>query len=480
MPGSSLNYLGRQFYNMKLICIGLLFLWYIPAAAQPVLIAEDKNPNKTTDGYKQGFLVDAPKGIGGSFYFSTPNFRLYQTDGTPDGTKMLVQFPAESLVYVKAVTKKFVYFTMLSGGKHSLRRLDRQTLKQESLTHQQKPLTLDMGYSAVFTSPSKDLIAIRMYNLEAGVTQLIAFPDDGPVDAKWVTASLRSDNSALLNNFSDVAFLGPQIFYHGFEKKQLDGQSVFEYIIQSSAPATTGKEQEYTTTNVYSVRAQGYELNDKFYTINDSLFTLGFLRNKQTGARDLFIGSIHRQTLRVPAILPTDQNFVWGEVLDNQLYLVNGNRLLSWVPGSGTIKEVFRKRTYQYQSMQPDRSLLKCGNYLVLREEDSLRTFNLQNNRFEHVGMPENFTPPNSLYNRKDHIAWTDRNFIYYIRYNGLIPSLIQYDPVSRQHTPVIFPEYKNEQFTSFQAIFQLENKLLFLTKYTGKKDQPVYRIFVL
>lgn len=409
--------------GMRLLFIGLILLCQFRASAQVVLLTEDPNINKTTDGYRQGFLVDSPKELDGVLYFSTPNFRLYQTDGTAGGTKMLVQFPSGSLVYVKAVTKRFVYFTIRSGGVNELKRLDRVTLKQEALRHHQKPLTLEVGYSTVFVSTSKDLLAIRMYNLDLGITQLIALPDNGPVDAKLAMVSLRGENSSQLNNFSDVGFIGRQIFYNGFEKKETNGKSEFAYTILSSVPGTTPGGQDYDIKNFYNIRSQGYELNDGFKTVNDSLFTIGFFKNKQTGTRDLFVGSLHWENFRIQATLPTDQNFVWGEVLDNQLYLVNGNRLLNWTPGTSQIREVYRKRTYQYQKMHPDHNLLKCGNYIVFREEDSLRTFNLQTKTFAHFAMPENLVLQNSLYKGMEHCAWTTGSNIYYLRFTGLLPS---------------------------------------------------------
>lgn len=463
--------------HMKILFTAIILLCRFLAAAQLVFLADDPNIKKETDGYQQGFLVDAPKSLDGILFFSTPNFRLYQSDGTAAGTKVIAQFPAGSLVYVKAVTKRFVYYTIRSGDGNVLRRLDRTTIKQEALTHYQKPLTVDPGTSSVFVSTSKDLLAVRMHNYDLGITQLISFTDNGPLDAKVVMTNLKSESSAQLTTFSDIAFLGPQIFYNGFENKQVNGKSAFEYTIQSSIPGNT-QGMDYDIKNIYSLRSKGYELNDHFYTINDSLFSIGFFQNAQTNTRDLFIASIHWQTLRVPVTLPTDQNFAWGEVLDNQLYLVNGTRLLNWVPGSGKINEVYRKRTYQYQKLQPYSNLLKCGNYMVFREEDSLRTFNLQTKTFAHVAMPERFIPKNSLYKTLDHYAWTDRKHIYYMSYKGFTPSFTQYDPMTGQSAPVVFPESKNERFDSFLAIFQTEGKFLFLTKYTGKKNQPVYKMF--
>lgn len=464
---------------MKLLFTGIVLLCQLFASAQLVFLTDDPNIKKETDGYRQGFLVDAPKLLDGMLFFSTPNFRLYQSDGTAAGTKVLVQFPAGSLVYVKAVTKRFVYYTIRVGENNELKRLDRTTLKQEALTNYNKPLALEPAYSTVFVSTSKDLLAVRMHNYDLGITQLVSFADNGPSNAKTVMVNMKSDNSSLLNTFSDIAFLDQQIFYNGFEKKQVNGKSTFEYTIQSSLPGNT-QGQDYDIKNIYSLLSKGYELNDHFYTVNDSLFTIGFFQNPQTNTRDLFIGSLHWQMLRVPVTLPTDQNFAWAEVLDNQLYLINGTRLLSWTPGSGSINEVYRKRTYQYQKLQPYSSLLKCGNFIVYREEDSLRTFDLQTKTFTHVAMPPGFIPQNSLYKRMDHYVWTGKNFIYYMTYKGFTPSFIQYDPVTRQTTPVTFPESKNERFDSFLAIFQTEGKILFLTKYLGKKDQAVYKIFVM
>lgn len=465
---------------MKTVFISIILFCHITAAAQPVLIAEDKIGKKEMDGYQQGYLVDEPKAIDGQLYFTTPSFRLYCTDGTAAGTKILFQFPEGMLVYIKAVTRKYIYYTIKSYGSDMLKRMDRITLKEEQLTNQQKPLVLQRAYSAVFTGAGKDVAAVRMYDLDAGITQLLSFSDNGPAEAKLVMANLRSENHSQLNNFSNIAFLESQIFYNGFENKIVDGKSVFEYTILSSALEKTTTGQDYVIKNSYHIRSQGYELKDALYTINDSLFTMGFFHNKETKTRDFFVGAIHPKTLTVPATIATDQNFAWAQVLDNQLYVVNGTRLLNWVPGSNNITELYRKRTYQYQYLQPYNSLLKCGNFMVFREEDSLRTFNLQTKKFDHVVMPEKFMPPNSLFKFMDNYVWTTDKFIYYVRYDGLVISLIQYNPVTKEHTPVVFPTSKDERFDSFLSIFQTDGKLLLTTKYIGKKNKPLYKLFLM
>lgn len=465
--------------TMKRLLLLLLLLRQFSTPAQPVFLTEDGTQRKMTDGYRGGFLVDSPKEIDGILFFSTPNFRLYQSDGTAAGTKMLVQFPDASLVYVQAVTKRFVYFTMRTiSGSHTLFRLDRLTLKQEFITLYQKPLALEISDAKVFVHPSKNLVAVRLHMGEKKLTLLVTLADDEPKEAKLVATDFLNQESQLITRFSDVAFMDKQVYYNGFRYEESTGKKEFEYVIASAIPATKPGGQDYELKNYYSLRAKGYELNDHFYTIDDSLFAIGFFQNKATNSRDLFVGSLHPQTLRVPATLPTDQNFAWGEVLDHSLYLVNGTRLLRWVPGSNDIQEVYRKRTYQYQHLLPYRSLLKCGNFIVYREEDSLTTFNQQTKTFTYVTKPEAFIPANSLYKQMDHYTWATSRYIYYVTYKGFTPSFTQYDPVTKQSTPVTFPEFKGEQFNAFLAIFQTGDKFLFMTKYLGKKDTPVYRIF--
>ncbi len=260
----------------------------------------------------------------------------------------------------------------------------------------------------------------------------------------------------------------------------VEGKAAFEYTILSSVPDNTIAGQDYMIKNSYSLRDKGYELNDHYYSIDDSLFTIGFYQNKTTATRDFFVGAIHPQTLTIPATIPTDQNFAWGQTLDDQLYIVNGNRLLNWMPGSQKITEIYRKRMYQYQYLNPYNNLLKCGNFIVFREEDSLRTFDLQTKKFEHVAMPEKLIFPNSLFKWMDNYVWTTDRCIYYIKQQGLIYSLIQYNPLTKEQDPVVFPDTKDEKFESFLSIFQTKGKLLLMTKYNDRKNKLVYKIFTL
>ncbi|RYF91526.1 MAG: hypothetical protein EOO00_08115 [Chitinophagaceae bacterium] len=477
---------GREVYSapiliMKYFLIVLLISQTHLLNAQPVLIATDNNPKKYGDGYAQEYLVDQSRSIDGLTFFITPNWRLFQTDGTPSGTKELMQFPSGSLLYLKAVTRGYIYYTRYQNDSKALFRIDRSTLRIQPVNDDGRQIDMEVGYTAMYTSPSKDEVAIRRY--KNSFTMLSTLHDSNKgANVESVIVGMSGGGTTLINIFSDVAFLGRQVFYNGHIQYDQPGtdQKGIETMIQGSVPTGNPAKMAYDIFSMYNVRSQGFELYDGFYRLKDSLFTFGFYDNKQTKKSDLAIASLHWSAMRIPAVKPVERKNIITRVIDDELYFTNGRQVLRWHPGLTGIEEVFLKDSLWPQSLQPGIYLLKSGQNLVFRERgDVVRIYNMSTRKFSEIRTPDAVTEPNSLYKYSETLLYTTKNGLYYMANDGPAPVFTRYDPETNKHEPIVFPTYKNEKFRAFRNVFQAGNKFYFLTEYTGKKDVAVYRIFV-
>lgn len=465
---------------MKQLLILLFLIQFRTSYAQPVLIATDNNPKKFGDGYAQGYLVDQSKSIGGLTFFITPNWRLFQTDGTEAGTKELMQFPSGSLLYLKAVTRGYIYYTRYQNDMKALFRIDRNTLRIQPVNKDGKQIDMEVGYTAMYTSPSKDEVAIRIY--KNSFTMLSALHDSKKdANVESVIVGMSGGGTALINIFSDVAFLGRQVFYNGHIEYEQPNTPVkgMETMIQGSVPATKAGGMDYDIFSMYTVRKQGFELYDGFYRLNDSLFTFGFYDNKETKKSDLAIASLHWSGLRIPAVKAVERKNIISRVLDDQLYFTNGRQVLRWYPGKTEIEEVFIKDSLWPKSLQPNIYLMKSADNLVFSERNGVvRVYNMKTRRFSEFPTPDPVSEPNSLYKFTETRLYTTNKGIYYMAYEGSTRVFTRYDPETKKQEPIYFPTYKNEKFSEFRNIFQAGNRFYFLTEYRTKKDVAVYRIF--
>lgn len=236
----------------------------------------------------------------------------------------------------------------------------------------------------------------------------------------------------------------------------------------------------YDISSFYSLRSKGFELYDGFYRVKDSLFVLGLFENAETKKKDLTIASIHWATMRVPVVKAIDRQNILTNVLDDELYFINGRQILRWTPGKTEIDELFIKDSLWPKSLASNKYLMKTGNYLLFREtEDQIKTYNLLTGKFGQFEAPEPVVEPNSLYKYLPPTIYSTSAGVFYMEMENGVQRFKRYDPATDTHEAIPFPDYKNEKFKSFTNIFQEGDRFYFLTEYIGKKERSVYRMFI-
>jgi hypothetical protein len=472
---------------MKMIVVFLALLISLTSTSQLTYIGNDAIFRY--DGYVESKQAPGLVQLNGNYYFITPNGNFYQTDGTESNTKILTQFsPQSGIAYLKA-TNKYVYFAY-GGNSTDSKRLARYS-STSGVNFVSDPGNSNGGLylnsqvvpnnnflvDEVFTNYENDAFLIRAFYNNLFSVSVISDHNDNAKANVVTTQKLNTNNiNTPISVNTEVETFKTDVYFNGREKPT----GVFE-----------------TTVNIFKRNANDgtkYEFKGKYATIKSGLLPYDRLLRTKNNIYSLckvVDSAANKKYLQLfafndKAITPTEKalNFtdedVDTQVMDGEVYITYTGSLIKYSEAEKRYVAVIEDNnaTAPWQNIAKNTRFLKVGDNYLYRRNNALSIFNSALKKTNTITGA--FWHANKHYFTQHKVeAYAGKNSFYFTKQVNNKVTFIRYNPVTNTEIPIEFPEFKKEKFDEIKAIFHTDNRFVFLTGYKGKKDKPVYKMFM-
>jgi len=472
---------------MKVFIFILALMCRISTNAQLTYLGDDAVNG--SDGYLGVKPVPGLVQLDGNYYFITPNGKLYSTDGTKNNTKVVRQFPAQTgLGYLKA-TNKYVYFAFANFDteQKSLARYHPSTGLQfiTSIDYRGSNLNLNSTLVSgqtfladeIFTNYEKDAFLIRKFTKDVFYIYIINDYNDNPI-ANLVFTQKLNDNyvTTPISVNTELETFKTDVYCNGRERPTGVYQTTINVMKRSINDA--GK---YEFKNNYSTLKYGLFPYNRFLRTKDNLYVLYKSIDSITNIKTLLLYSIEDKQLKpTPKALSFVDESVDTQTMDGVIYISYKGALIKFDEAKKAYVTVISEKdpASNWQDISKNTRFLKVGDHFMYRRNNALSVYNNATKKTTNINGA--FSPADQLYFTQHTVeAYAGNNSFYFTKRVADKIQFVRYDPVVNGETPIVFPEFKKEKFNGVKAIFNSGNRFVFLTAYRGKKNKPVYKMFM-
>ncbi len=472
---------------MKIFIFLLTLLSSISTNAQLTYLGDDAV--NAADGYMGTKPAPGLVQLDGMYYFMTPNGKLYSTDGTKNNTKIVQQFPAQTgLAYLKA-TNKYVYYAFDASGsdRKALVRYHPSTGVKYITTNENRGSNLNLNSivvtgqnflaDEVFVNFEKDAFLIRKFTKDVFYIYIINDFNDNPT-ANLVLSQKLVDSyiTTPIGVNTELETYKTDVYCNGRERPTGVYQTTINVMKRSGNDAS-----QYEFKNNYSTLKYGLFPYVRFLRTKDNLYSLYKKIDSISNKKTLMLFAFEDKQIKptTKTINLTDES-VDTQTMDGDIYISYKGTLLKYDEAEKTYVTVIAEKDpdSDWQNVSKNTRFLKVGDYFLYRRNNVLSIYN--NVTKSTTSIKGAFAIADQLYFTLHSVeAYAGYNSFYFTKRIADKIEFVRYQPETNTETPIVFPDFKNEKFNSIKAIFKTDNRFIFLTAYQGKKNKPVYKMFM-
>lgn len=470
---------------MKVIVVVLALLTSVTSNAQLTYIGNDAMQNNA-DGYITSKQTPGLVTLNGKYYFITPNGNFYQTDGTEAGTKIEKQFAPQTVAYLKA-TNKYVYFAYGSGYIGDLARYSpatgvnivRNPTDNNAFLYLNSQVVPGNNFliDEVFTNYENDAFLIRKFTKDNFYIYIINdHNDNAKVNLVFTKKLNNSYITTPISVNTELETFKTDVYCNGREKPTGVYQTTINIIKRTESDDT-----KYEFKLNFATLKNGLFPYDRLLRTQNNIYSLYKVIDSAANKKYLQLYSFNDKVITpTKTVLRLTDEDVDTQVMDGEVYITYKGSLIKYDETKkgylGILEE--NDATGSWQNIAKNTRFLKVGDNYMYRRNNALSIYNSTlkktntiNGAFWHV---------NKHYFTQHKVeAYAGKNSFYFTKRINDKVTFVRYNPVTNTETPIEFPEFKKEKFDEIKAIFHTGNRFVFLTGYTGKKNKPVYKMFM-
>ena len=463
-----------------------LLIASVNAEAQLSYIGQDKSISG--NGYtKEYSYVGGFAELKGKFYFSTPNSRFYETDGTQKGTKNITSTRGDLIQFVNT-TNKYVYFAPNDGGA-VVNRYEPVSGSLSRVRLMDNPNVLEVngypvpGYARLvdqeFISFEKDKITFRTFRDNLLRIRTI-YDNDQPSGAIEVAAAglaTAQYPDYLIGISTQVASIRSEMFWNGiaYSYNKQKGENT---VTSSKLPANGTYPYKYDKD--YRLLDKGYYIRDGFLRTAKSLYVLAQNNTRPAAPVWQLIEFTAEKAVSGSGAMSIRAADYMGEVIDGIIYVTCQGAAYKFNEITQQFLPVLQAGNIRFDAINEKKRLLKAGDYMMFRQGDSLTVFNENNKILSNVIKRQAMYPLTSRFNPEQHHAFAGTAAFYYLSGSGETSVFNQYNPATQVTRQIAFPKIGKEKFMGFKAVYNQAGTFLILAEYSGdKKYGPSYQMFI-
>ena len=453
--------------------------------AQLVFLGDDESDNKK-DGYEAKLVGGGLVEQRGVYFFTTPNGHLYSTTGQEATTKVLQSFPGSEGLFL-AATKRFIYYGVSSESGTNLMQYDPATNKVNSSLYGSDPyerFTLNAvtvpgtrtRADEEFVHPDKSKIFFRTFKHDR--FRISAIHDDAPNSVNIVAVGdmpTTANPDVLIAVGTKPAFFKNEVYYNGRVKRPKVGHYETS---ASSAIVSSANPLQYDILSDFFLEEKKFKMFEGFLRSKTKICSMvqtipdtGIVRTKLL-VYDQKVGNTSKTSLNVQA------DDYAGENINGNIFISCKGYIWKYNDEKDNYWQLIDDKKSVWGKITEKNRFLEANDFLMYLSGSSFGTIGYQTTIKRTIHSPVTIPEPNR-YDVGPRYAYAASKCFYFIDNVNNVLTFTQYDPYKDQYTPIVFPEFKKEKFTEIRGIFQSGDRFLFLTKYTGKKDKPVYKMFM-
>lgn len=469
---------------MKYLVLAVLLIISSISKSQLVYLGDDDIQKSKKDGYVSLLKTTGMVTLDGKYYFSTPNGRVYETDGSESNTKVLKEFAPQNLPSLQA-TSKYIYFLYNGIGE------DVKSLARYS------PSTgvnlVNAGYNNIsincikvpggttlvdelFTNYDKDALLLRTFkNDRFNIYTLSDFNSKPDADIVAGYDLNMRDISTPIDIGTEIETFKNEVYWNGRVKPT----GVYE-----------------TSTYIYKPtqnNARTYEFKTQFSLLKYKLFPyFRFLRTQKNifslvkevdsigGFKHLLYYYDESQMKSGSYDLRPQATDYDSQKIDDEIYVSCKGYLWRFIEKTTEFVEMIgdNKTTNSWDNVQKNKRFLKVNNYYLYRSNGKLWVYSATSKKTKEISN-EVLPKINNQFTLFDTYAYAGKNAFYFTQKINDKEVFTKYSPATETYTPIEFPAFKRQDFEEIKNISQINDKFVFLTSYKGKKDKPVYKMFM-
>lgn len=473
---------------MKKIFFLLLVIISYSLNAQLTFIGNDEI-QRNYDGYTSGKQTQGLVKLEDKFYYITPNGNFYQTDRTEGGTKIVKQFSPQNIAYLKA-TNKYVYFGYGSGSGYmqDLARYSPNSGLNIVINPTNNNAMLDLNSQVVpgqnflvdevFTNYDKESFLIRKFTKDNFYIYVINDKNDNAkVDLVYTKKLNNNYITTPISVNTELETFKTEVYCNGREKPT----GVYETTITINK-RTENDDTKYEFKTNFSLLKKGKFPFERFLRTKDKIYTLFKLVDSATSKKSYRLYHYENKSIfgtKYELALPNDD--VDTQVLDGEIYISCKGYLAKYNESREAYELIIsdKNATKEWQNIAKNTRFLKVGNNYMYRRDYELFIYNSATKRTTNLPNTVNIPIPKNIFGQHSTLAYAGKNSFYFSQVVDNKYIFTRYNTITNTISKIEFPEFKKEKFVEIKAILHLENKFVFLTSYVGKKDKPVYKMFM-
>ncbi len=470
---------------MKIIFLYFAIICSFGSTAQLTYIGDDVIQNKY-DGYRGYNQVPGLVSLDGKYYFITPNGNFYQTDGTEANTKIEKQFWPQNVAYLKA-TNKYVYFAYGSGYIQDLARYSpasglnivRNPSDNNAMFYLNSQVVPGNNFlvDEAFVNYEKDAFLIRKFTKDNFYIYIINdFNDNAKVNLVYTKTLNNNFITTPISVNTELETFKTDVYCNGREKPT----GVYQTTININKRSETDNDKYQFKYN-YSTLKNGLFPYERFLRTKNKIYSLFKVVDSAANKKYLKLFSFNDKSITPTeeAIVLTNED-VDTQVMDGEIYISSKGRLMKFDEAQNKYTAIIldKDAADEWQYIAKNTRFLKVGDHFMYRRKNELAVYNAASKTttpiqgaFWHKN--ENF------YTQHKVEAYAGKNSFYFTKtVNGKV-SFLRYNLFTNTQTPIEFPAFKKQEFEEIRAILHQGSKFVFLTSYKGKKNKPVYKMFM-
>jgi hypothetical protein len=471
---------------MKIVLYFIVFC-SLSTTAQLTFIGDDAI-QRNYDGYTSYKQVPGMVTLDGKYYYITPNGNFYQTDGTEGNTRIEKQFSPQNIAYLKA-TNKYVYFAYGNGSGYiqdlaryspaSGLNIVRNPSDNNAMLFLNSQIVPGNNFlvDEVFTNYEKDAFLIRKFTKDNFYIYVINDHNDNakvnlvftqPLNDKYITTPI-SVNTELETYKTDV-------YCNGRER----ATGVYETTININK-RTENDDTKYEFRTNFSLLKKRMYPYERFLRTKENIYTLYKTVDSATGNKTYRLFHYDKKTIfgtQYELGLPSDD--VDTQVIDGEIYISCKGYLAKYNEAADRYEIIISEKdaSNAWQDIAKNTRFLKVGDNYMYCRNGQLSIYN--NTSKTTTAIQDAFWHKNENYFTQHKIeAYAGKNSFYFTKRINDKVEFVRYNVTANTYTPIEFPAFKKQAFIEIKAILHQGNKFVFLTAYKGKKDKPIYKMFM-
>jgi hypothetical protein len=469
---------------MKQLLLILLLSFSAKSQCQLYYLGDDDVQKNKVDGYASSKKTAGMVMLDYTWYYTTPNGNMYQTDGTEKNTKSIKQFTPQNMPLINA-TNKYVYIPIASNDD------DVKDLARYSPATGVNWITASGSYvkfntiqvpgntslvDEIFTNYDKDAVALRQFSKNHFYVYIISdSKDKAEADLVRSYSLDMKDVTTPIDIQTEIQTFKKEVYWNGREKPT----GIYETTITVHKPTATNESNYEYKVSFDLLKRKVYPYNRFFRTDKNiySLFKVVDSTGKFTHSLFYYYDKKISSVSQSLTDLATDYD---TEKIDDDIYISYKGNLWKFDETKSKYINIIedKKSTKGWDDVQKNKRFLKVQNYYLYRKDGKLWVYNAITKATKDLGaevLPKTY---NQFKLTNTYAYSTGSSFFFTQRVNDK-EVFTKYNPITEVYTPIEFPSYKKQDFEEVKNIFHYKDAFVFLTSYKGKKDNPVYKMFM-